>query len=82
MIERSLLDGNKIKIQADNTLIIAKLWGYDADYNLMVKMESCTREESLSLCSSLKELSCAVEEIEEKIKRSNKFRFWIDDEEF
>ena len=79
MIEKLLLNGNEVRIQVDDTFLRAKVWGYDSDYDLMVNLE--IRKEGESPCYAMEELSCAVEELEDRIRRSNKFKIWIGDEE-
>jgi len=79
MVEKLLLNGNEVKIQVDDTFLRAKIWGYDSDCDLMVNLE--IRKEGEPPCYAMEELSCAVEELEDRIRRSNKFRIWIEDEE-
>lgn len=79
MIEKYLLAGSGIKIELDNEVICANVLGYDEDFGLLLSMEIIKK--GVTLCYVHEGFYCGIEEINDKIMRSNKFRIFIDGEE-
>lgn len=79
MLERLLLAGSEIKIELDDEVIRTKVLGYDVDFDLLLTMEIIKQD--VAPCYVREEFYCGIEEINDRIMRSNKFRIFIDGEE-